>query len=527
LYGQSFKAQASEGYAALLVQQGRNHEALILLQDALRSRILELERLNTPKSGLAKRAGLAFKLRSSHLDTSAAIASSTKDESLARHAVNASLLIKNLEVQRNPIDKAREGLALSTFDMRDAGLSLTNKLRETLADEYGGKAVYVDIVKSPPLSRLTTRRGDYRYTAFVIAANKNIVALDLGSSDKTDQMIATLLQAQGEDQDGAGETARNLSMTILDPILSVIDSETQILINPDGDFSRLPVGYINNVIRSANSNKQGLTLELVLGLRSTRDSANATPSRPIVIGNPGYGKASVDVNTTRAASIKDSSRSRRQINTLLLPHTQREGELVTKLVDGQFIQGRVATANAFLSITNPRILHVAAHGFFAPDEMDMPALPGLTGDVTFRRPADASSGLVLAPESRGNSTYSLVTAGEIAKMKLHETELVVLSACDTGLGILGQGSAMTALAAAIFNAGAKNVIVTLWPVADRATAAFMVHFYTAYTGGASVSDALSKTRELFADGIIQDPLRQEDWQRPYYWGAFQLIRRLY
>lgn len=525
LNSQHFNAKYGERYASLLVRQGMNSKALSYLQEALRSRLIELERLSTPKSGIGTRSGLANKLRSSHLDVSAAIASYTKDSQLVKHAANAALLIKNLEIQRDLRDSLSERYAFHLFDLRGGRISMIRKWLSALKDKNGREAVYVDIVKNKSISRDSSEFSELRYTALIVKASGAVNVVDLGSAFKIDEAIASLLQIQAENLNEANDNNYSSSISLLTHVLLSLGGNSRIFLNPDGDFAKLPVAYINHTIKNSSGKAADMAVELVIGVNPTNGHKISNQQRSLVIANPGYGEASSGSSKTRSALTRNTSNSLIQINFSRLPYTQREGELVAKLIHGVLIQGRQANVKTFLSIKNPKILHVAVHGFFLPNTMDMPALPGPIEGITFGRAAEASSGLVLAPRVDSNSSYELVSARDIARMDLRETELVVLSACNTGLGVLGQGSATTALAAAIFNAGAKNVILTLWPVDDRATSVFMEHFYKKYLGGESASIALSETQRLFASGSIADPLRQGEWRRPYYWGAFQLFQR--
>jgi len=525
LASEEFTAKVNERYASLLVRQGMRSKTLRYLHNALKSRLVELDRLSTRESGIGTRAGLANKLRSTHLDISAAIASYTKDSLLVKHAANAALLIKNLEIQGDIRDGVSERYEIHLFDLRGARISMISKWLSALKDENGREAVYVDVVKNQSISRHSAESGGLRYTALVIKADGTVSVFDLGSAVEIDKAIASLLRIQAENLNEANDVNYKSSITLLTQVFSTLGRNSRIFLNPDGEFSKLPVAYVNHVINSSSVKAADLDIELVIGVNPNYGTGISKQQRSLVIANPGYGDASRGNSATRATLTRNSSHSLIQINFSRLPYAQKEGEYIAKLIDGVLVHGWQANVNTFLSIKNPKILHVAVHGFFLPNTMDMPALPGPIEGITFGRAAAASSGLVLAPRGDSNSYYELVLAGDIAGMDLRETELVVLSACDTGLGVLGQGSATTALAAAIFNAGAKNVILTLWPVDDRATSVFMEHFYKKYLDGESASIALSETQRLFASGNIVDPLNKEEWRRPYYWGAFQLFRR--
>ena len=104
----------------------------------------------------------------------------------------------------------------------------------------------------------------------------------------------------------------------------------------------------------------------------------------------------------------------------------------------------------------------------------------------------------------------LLTAYEIAWMNLQDTDLVVLSACDTGIGDVVSGEGILGLGRSFQLAGAQTVVMSLWQVSDRATRDLMVDFYTRLNEGTSKTEALRQAALKI----------KEDKPHPYYWGAF-------
>jgi len=112
---------------------------------------------------------------------------------------------------------------------------------------------------------------------------------------------------------------------------------------------------------------------------------------------------------------------------------------------------------------------------------------------------------------------------EIALLDWKDTELVVISGCETGKGDLIAGEGVYGLKRSINIAGAKSSILTLWKVDDIATRAFMENFYKNIKLGKTREDALLKTQKDFRLGLIKSPsLINSDWTKPYYWAAFTL-----
>ena len=161
--------------------------------------------------------------------------------------------------------------------------------------------------------------------------------------------------------------------------------------------------------------------------------------------------------------------------------------------------GREATRERLLSVLGRRtgpvggFVHVAAHAYLSAD-------------------APQWSSLVLGSENREGPGY--VTAAELAAYDI-DAELVTLSACETALGREIPGEGVFGLPYALAVAGARATVLTLWPVADESTAAFMKRFYAKLAGGHRPAAALAGTKREF--------MRHPRWSDPFYWAPFVLF----
>ncbi|MEQ8882896.1 MAG: CHAT domain-containing protein, partial [Cyclobacteriaceae bacterium] len=116
----------------------------------------------------------------------------------------------------------------------------------------------------------------------------------------------------------------------------------------------------------------------------------------------------------------------------------------------------------------------------------------------------------------GSTEDGSLYSGEIYNLKFN-ANLVTLSACETGLGQVAKGEGIVGLSRALQYAGAQNLIVSLWQVADKSTADLMIEFY---------NHSLNDSRKGYADDLRAAKLsllRSEDYYNPYFWAPFILI----
>lgn len=219
-----------------------------------------------------------------------------------------------------------------------------------------------------------------------------------------------------------------------------------------------------------------------------------------------------------------------------LPKTENEIDSIgLKLTQNgikvKYFKDRAASEEAFKMLgTNnqpsPSILHIATHGYFLPDKISNheSILNNNNSQVGFKNAKQPliRSGLILAGGNKGWNGQNLnpgiedgvLTAFEITQMNLSNTELVVLSACDTGLGDIQSIEGVYGLQRAFRIAGAKYLIMSLWKVPDYHTNQLMVLFYKKWLQKkASIPDAFRQA---------QKEMRDQGWEA-FYWAGFVLV----
>ena len=185
--------------------------------------------------------------------------------------------------------------------------------------------------------------------------------------------------------------------------------------------------------------------------------------------------------------------------------------------------GGEATETALRALQKPKILHMATHGeatirsIKRPLEEQMPKLNLFSISATkhfgYSKAGPESMFIALAGANRSIAKQQgdgILTQEKIAACDFQGTELVVLSACSSGLGGVEPGEGVFGLKRAFLLSGAKQVMCSLWPVASAQTKSFMEYYYRSYIKNQDARKAIKEARKK---------LRQI-YQSPYFWGAF-------
>lgn len=237
---------------------------------------------------------------------------------------------------------------------------------------------------------------------------------------------------------------------------------------------------------------------------------------------PSKNIATIDTTTT------ESTRSAVVFN--YLPGTKKEvlqiaHQFQTKKWQVQTFLEKEALEENFKELsgkTSPSVLHIATHGyFFAPLKIGRKVPDNARGRIMSAKNPLLRSGLAFSGanyawklgENRPNAEDGILTAYEIANQNLGNTNLVVLSACETGLGDVVNGEGVFGLQRAFKMAGVKNMLISLWKVPDQQTQELMATFYQFYLQSNDASNALYEAQ-----------LVMNAKYRPFYWGGFILAK---
>lgn len=381
---------------------------------------------------------------------------------------------------------------------------------EMLAKQLPEKTVYLDFAKV----------YTYQYAVFVYDRTGNVELVRLGDDTITlEQRVKEVRGIVNDVIDGRRDFASSNALLqekmaalyekIIVPLRYLIKDYDQLIIAPDGLLALLPMGMLYDKEKQQYLVEQYAIRSVPSARSLLREpvDANVTLGKAAILADPDFNAGGEPGNWhcpgdagSRAVALA-VLRKFDQPCISRLPATAVEAESVAKylsLPSQSYTRARASEAT-LRSLQRPAILHIATHGFFLPD-------PAITNPLE-------KAGLLLSGANTSIAQHGddgIVTGLKIASMDLTGTSLVVLSACETGVGDVEQGEGVAGLNQAFLRAGAKGVIMSLWRVPDVQTAELMRRFYQAINDGQAPAAAMRTAQRSFI----------RDRQHPLAWAAF-------
>lgn len=368
--------------------------------------------------------------------------------------------------------------------------------------------------------RRHTSWGSRHYLAFVLPAGDpdGLRLVDLGDARDIESAVYELWKAVSAWKESSREyrsrdtspptgerAAEILRERLLNPLLGALKDTKRLLISPDGDLNLLPFEILpwgtggslidDHCISYLVSGRDVLRFGIPLSRQ---------PAPPVVVAEPDY-------------SLGEPSGGDPEQGFLPLAFAHAEGAKIAEFLGVTPWTGDEALESRLREVQSPGILHLATHGFlFDSDYGSGP--PGRLSEQELWKQPLLQSGLALAGANtwlRGGQPPAeagdgLLTAAEVATLDLADTELVVLSACMTGLGQVQPGEGVFGLRRSFALAGARTLVVSLWQVPDQETQDLMIAFYRYLLEGEGRAEALRHAQlDLKRRGL-----------QPLAWGAF-------
>lgn len=412
------------------------------------------------------------------------------------------------------------------------------------------RAFAIDFLIVP---EVTNRLGDLEdaYYAVVVAPKqKHPIFIRLASAQELSWVLAAEVTPNTLNYITDKVESAYLYQLVWEPLLPYIDSAEVLHLCPTGILSKVAFGTLvpdaygrQRVMDKWSIHYHGalrdlLELKLDKGLPATGSIALVGGVK-FSLSNKEFQRLAARENVVlpplklddRLPSLPSTNRAQGS-DFSYLPGTLSEVQAISQLFPSswvvQLLSDTLATEKNLSDIANasPNVVHIATHGYFFPKMKEKTSTKLQTRPSVQHRIARSNnplirSGLALTninriwnggPEIEGLGD-GIWTALEVSNLDLFNTQLVVLSACETGRGDIDNHEGVMGLRRAFRTAGAQQLIISLWKVPDQQTAELMQLFYTEYLRGQSAHQAFA---------LAQTIMRQR-YPNPYYWAAFLLI----
>ncbi len=426
-----------------------------------------------------------------------------KKETLARYyslskedLINQKIDLTTLEKEANDMERALSQRS-SDFSQGYAAEKLSFK---QVAAVLGDQEAAIEFIRIRSFDKDFT--SDSKYAALIItkgATTPKLVVLDNGNQLETRYAKFYRNAIQQKAVDGYS----------YDQFWARIDAQLvgkkTLFISADGVYNQISL----NTLKKPDGDYLLNRYDIIL-VGNTKDVIAVKNQKPVaskknafLLGFPDYGSDAVAP----------------------LPGTKLEVENIGKILKAGGYQTtpylqKAATEAVVKSMKGPAIVHIATHGYFQPDVEQ--ASVGVHQENAKNNPL-LRSGLLLAGASatiKGDVMPNLesndngvLTAYEAMNLSLDGTDMIILSACETGLGDVRAGEGVYGLQRAFLVAGAKAMVMSLWKVDDAATQALMTNFYTNLAKGTPKAKAFKQAQLQL----------MTKFKEPYYWGAFVMM----
>ncbi len=489
------------------------------IQDALAQNIAQLRQRSTPED-----QALFDRLTEINSRLSKAVMSGTKDENRTEYQNR----INSIAAERETIE--------SELNRRSAGLVEITKpvtlsdVRSSIPDD----AALIEFAAYRPFDWKSTddstAYGATRYIVFVIRNREDVQWVEIGEADEIEKLIEQWRTSlRSPLSKGSNETARLIDEKVMRPVRRLTGDAVHLLLSPDGDLNLIPFEALVDENGSYLVERYSISYLTsgrdLLRMRLERKSK----SQPLIIADPLFGEPAVEQTMPkRLGGKKRQAKSRRPSTTTTrsitdtyfapLAGTALEARTIKALFPNAItLSAGLATETSVKQAVAPSLLHFATHGFFLNEEATThaPATPtsAAKSSTKIENPL-LRAGLALAGANKrtGSGDDGILTALEASGLNLWGTKLIVLSACDTGLGEVRNGEGVFGLRRSFTLAGAESMVMSLWPVSDYVTRELMTNYYKNLKKGIGRGESLRK--------VQLEMLKRPNRRHPFYWASF-------
>jgi CHAT domain-containing protein/Tfp pilus assembly protein PilF len=439
------------------------------------------------------------------------------------------------------IEKLESDLSARSAEFRAQTQPITLSAVQAALPDAG---VLIEFVIYAPQSPRGEKNQSPRYLAYLLAPRGEPHWVDLGEAAPIDRAVNVWRQSLRENLVDVKRLGREVDELVMRPVRAALQSMSGItrggirhlLIAPDGSLNLMPFAALVD-----EENRYLIERYTISYLTSGRDLLRlrvSAPGRnaPLIVANPSFG--GVEAFAARRDQRHDNARVDDDPDRILfrpLPGAQKEALAIKSVLpQASMLIGAKASESALREVRAPRILHIATHGFFlGAQEVKEAEIKRMAGDELLRlsgmrlnkwaahvKDPLLRSGLAMAGANRGSRVGrddeggedGVLTAFEMAGLDLWGTRLVVLSACDTGIGEVRNGEGVQGMRRALVLAGSESQVMTLWAIGDERGKETMRPYYQALRRGAGMSEGLRQVQLRM--------LRSSERKHPYYWAAY-------
>jgi CHAT domain-containing protein/Tfp pilus assembly protein PilF len=453
---------------------------------------------------------------------------------------------EELEKKKKSLEAELSRLSKDFALVKVVGRADTKRISEILLKK-ADNSVYIDFANIDIYDIKEKKWAKPRYLVFVLLPDTEptVKLIDLSETEETDHHIKAYLEEIKRSKK-YGELPRErilkaeakvLYELLLKPIEAEIRGKKHLYISLDGNLSLIPF----EILMSPDEKylMEDYTITYIAAGRDIVRFMDETVAKggPLIIADPDYdmglqekvevAKAMGIIETRGAAPL---SRDAKDMRFKRLPDTKQEADAIERILKEKYkanlrnYQDKYALEEVLFKTKEPRLLHLATHGYFLRDE-EPKKPPQMMGFISQERERFVDlgienpmlrSGIVLAGVNaslKEGRDDGVVSAEKILGLRLKGTDLVVLSACETGVGDVKSGEGVFGLKRSFILSGAKTVVMSLWSIPSKETTELMTEFYTLMAKGKSKAEAL---REARLNLMRKKP-------NPFYWGAFIMV----
>ncbi len=444
---------------------------------------------------------------------------------------------ERLRVFEEQVEKLESELSSRSVEFRTQAQPVTLAAVQAVLP---ADSALIEFTVYTPQEFRTEKNKPPRYLAYVLPAQGQPGWVDLGETTIIDRAVGAWRKSlRNPNRTDVKRLARAVDEKVMQPVRPLLGAARRLLIAPDGLLNLIPFAALVD-----QQNRYLIERYAISHLTSGRDLLRMQTSKPsknppLVVANPIFG--SVTTGATRAEQNSGGSpagnwtgnQGRAQSDPTEvffqpLLGTEREALAIKAMLpEAAMLLREEATETALKRSKAPIVLHIATHGFFLSDPDAPPAeTGGLSSDdhlkisglrlskwaAKIENPL-LRSGLALAGvnEHRAGNDDGVLTAMEAASLDLWGTKLVVLSACETGVGEVKNGEGVYGFRRALVLAGSETQVMSLWPVEDIATG-ILIGYYRRLLEGGGRGESLRQ--------IQLERLKDRKLRHPYYWASF-------